>query len=392
MSAVEFEQELAAPAPSPAAEAEPEPAPKPPAPAPEAVPNPVAAAPAPAPVELTDPATDDALALAAIERVRRWLDRPGAAKPDRAAERLAGLLQDPAGLDFAIGFVDKVVRPEDPKVSARNFEALSRDIPGFLDWYLKLGITVGGGFGIVTPKLIIPLVKRAMREMVSHLVIDATPGRLARPLAKLREDGTRLNINLLGEAVLGEDEAASRLEGTTALLRRDDVDYVSIKVSGVAPQLQLWAFDETVDHVVDRLLPLYRLAAESSPPKFINLDMEEYRDLDLTIAVFERLLTRPELARLEAGIVLQAYLPDALAAYRRLAAFAKERRANGGAGIKVRLVKGANLAMERVDAALHGWPLAVVGSKAASDANYKRVLQEALLPDNAFAVRLGVAS
>ncbi|MDR7233731.1 bifunctional proline dehydrogenase/L-glutamate gamma-semialdehyde dehydrogenase [Agrococcus sp. BE272] len=415
MSAVDLEQELAAPAPAPAVEpgpapepvasapapvptpapapaAAPTPAPEPPAPAPEAVPNPVAAAPAPAPVELTDPATDDALALAAIERVRRWLDRPGAAKPDRAAERLAGLLQDPAGLDFAIGFVDKVVRPEDPKVSARNFEALSRDIPGFLDWYLKLGITVGGGFGIVTPKLIIPLVKRAMREMVSHLVIDATPGRLARPLAKLREDGTRLNINLLGEAVLGEDEAASRLEGTTALLRRDDVDYVSIKVSGVAPQLQLWAFDETVDHVVDRLLPLYRLAAESSPPKFINLDMEEYRDLDLTIAVFERLLTRPELARLEAGIVLQAYLPDALAAYRRLAAFAKERRANGGAGIKVRLVKGANLAMERVDAALHGWPLAVVGSKAASDANYKRVLQEALLPDNAFAVRLGVAS
>ncbi|HET8868448.1 MAG TPA: bifunctional proline dehydrogenase/L-glutamate gamma-semialdehyde dehydrogenase, partial [Agrococcus sp.] len=321
-----------------------------------------------------------------------WLARSADGKRDKAEERLAGLLRDPQGLDFAIGFVDKVVRPEDPKVSARNFEELSRDIPGFLDWYLKLGVTLGGGFGIVSPRLIIPMVKKAMREIVSHLVIDATPAKLGKPLAKLRESGSRLNINLLGEAVLGDQEATSRLEGTMELLQRDDVDYVSVKVSAVAPQLQLWAFDETVEHVVERLLPLYRLAASSTPPKFVNLDMEEYRDLDLTIAVFERLMVKPELARLEAGIVLQAYLPDALAAYRRLAAFAQERRAQGGACIKVRLVKGANLPMERVDASLHGWPLATLPSKESSDANYKRVLREALTAENAAAVRIGVAS
>src|SRR5690606_5783272 len=243
-------------------------------------------------------------------------------KPDKAAERLAGLLKDPAGLDFAIGFVDRVVRPEDPRVGAHNFEILSRDIPGFLDWYLKLGVTVGGGFGIVTPRLVIPIVKRAMRDLLSHLVIDASPNRLGRPLAKLREDGTRLNVTLLGEAVLGEQEAQSRLEGTMALLQRDDVDHVSVRLSAIAPRPQLWAFDETVDQLVERLLPLYRLAAESTPHKRVDLDMEEHRDRDLTLAVFERLLTRPELASLEAGIAVQAYLPDALATYRRLAAFA----------------------------------------------------------------------
>ncbi|WP_422665092.1 bifunctional proline dehydrogenase/L-glutamate gamma-semialdehyde dehydrogenase [Agrococcus beijingensis] len=345
-----------------------------------------------APVVLTEPDTDDPHALAAIERVRSWLARPSEAKQEKSAERLAGLLQDPRGLDFAVGFVDKVIRPEDPKVSARNVETLSREMPGFLDWYLKLGLSAGGGLGLVAPKLVIPVVKRAMRDMFGHLVIDASPNRLAKPLARLREDGTRVDLTLLGEAVLGDEEAASRLEGIVALLKRDDVGSVSITVSSIAPQLQLWAFDETVDQVVDRLLPLYRLAAESNPPKLITLDTEEYRHLDLTIAVFERLLVRPELAKLEAGIALQAYLPDALAAYRRLAAFAKDRRAEGGAGIKVRLMKGANLAMERVDAAIHGWPLATAASKASSDASFKRVLREALLPENAFAVRLGVAS
>ena len=34
--------------------------------------------------------------------------------------------------------------------------------------------------------------------------------------------------------------------------------------------------------------------------------MEEYRDLDLTIAVFTRILEDPRLQGLEAGIVLQA--------------------------------------------------------------------------------------
>ncbi len=384
----------------PAAERRREPQP-PPAEAARVAPSPATAARPPQPstaapaAPAAQPQTDDAFALAAIERVRGWLARSGEGREkgrDKAEERLAGLLKDPEGLDFAIGFVDKVIRPEDPKVSARNFEELSRDIPGFLDWYLKLGVTLGGGFGIVSPKLIIPMVKKAMREIVSHLVIDATPGRLAKPLARLREDGTRVDLNLLGEAVLGEEEAAARLEATVALLERDDVDGVSVTVSTMAPQLQPWAFEETVDRVAERLLPLYRLAAQSTAPKVVTLDMEQYRDLDLALAVFERLLSRPELARLEAGIVVQAYLPEALAAYRRLAAFAKERRAQGGAGIKVRLVKGAGLAMERVDARLHGWPLAVLPSKEATDANFKRVLREALAPDNAFAVRLGVAS
>ena len=95
--------------------------------------------------------------------------------------------------------------------------------------------------------------------------------------------------------------------------------------------------------------------------------MEEYRDLDLTIAVFTRILEDPRLRSLEAGIVLQAYLPDALPALEQLTAWARARVAAGGARIKVRLVKGANLAMERVDAVMHDWSLATYDTKLDSD-------------------------
>ncbi|MCZ4150237.1 hypothetical protein BZG21_38265, partial [Escherichia coli] len=127
-------------------------------------------------------------------------------------------------------------------------------------------------------------------------------------------EGVHLNVNLLGEAILGEGEAARRLDGTTKLLERDDVDYVSIKVSSTVAPHNHWAFDEAVEHIVQKLQPLYQLAASSPKKKFINLDMEEYKDLELTMAVFTKILSKPEFKELPAGIVLQAYLPDALGA------------------------------------------------------------------------------
>ncbi len=89
--------------------------------------------------------------------------------------------------------------------------------------------------------------------------------------------------------------------------------------------------------------------------------------------------------------MLQAYLPDALSAMIRLQEWSAARRARGGAGIKVRLVKGANLPMEQVEASIHGWPLATWHTKLESDINYKRVVDYALHPDRITNIRLGIA-
>jgi RHH-type transcriptional regulator, proline utilization regulon repressor / proline dehydrogenase / delta 1-pyrroline-5-carboxylate dehydrogenase len=331
------------------------------------------------------------LADETIATVERWLAESRETPADPSAARLAGVLKDPVGLEFTLGFVDMVVRPEDLRVAARNLETVAKRIPRFLPWYLRAAITVGGGFATLLPWVIVPIARWVLRRMVGHLIADARPVQLTKAIARTRTPGIRLNLNLLGEAVLGDGEADHRLAGTRELLARDDVDYVSIKVSSVASQLSMWAFDETVDRVVERLLPLYTLAAEAPGKKFINLDMEEFRDLDLTVSVFTKLLEKKELQKLEAGIVLQAYLPDALTAYKGLTKWAIARRNAGGAGIKVRLVKGANLAMEHVDSAIHGWPLATYDTKQQTDTNYKRVLDWALTPERTDAVRLGIA-
>lgn len=329
------------------------------------------------------------LAERAIALAERWVAESAEVTVDPSAERLAGVLKDPNGLPFTLGFVDGVMRPESLTAAATNLQRVAPLAPAFLPWYLRAAVRTGGVVAPVLPTPVVPIARRVLREMVGHLIVDARPDKLGPALQTLRESGARLNLNLLGEAVLGEAEALRRLEGIHELVRRDDVDYVSVKVSAIASHLSMWAFDEIVDRVVERLRPLYLSASEDGT--FLNLDMEEYRDLDLTMAVFMRLLDDPRLKGLEAGIVLQAYLPDALPALRTLTAWARERVAAGGARIKIRLVKGANLAMEHVDAVMHDWPTAPYESKLDTDANYVRCLDEALRPENTQAVRIGVA-
>ncbi|RKR75342.1 proline dehydrogenase family protein [Frondihabitans australicus] len=336
-------------------------------------------------------AIPEGLADAAVALAGDWARRAGSAPSTGSAELLSQVLKDESGLAFTIGFVDRVVRPEDLGVAARNLRTLSASAPAFLPWHLRAAVRIGGVLAPVMPGLVVPLARRVLRRMVGHLIVDSRDDRLGAAIAALRKDGTRLNLNLLGEAVLGDAEADHRLAGTRALLERDDVDYVSIKVSSIVSQLSMWAFDETVARVVEKLTPLYEIAATSRQAKFINLDMEEYRDLDLTLTVFTTLLDQPQLKHLEAGIVLQTYLPDALSAMQRLSAWSTARVDAGGAPVKVRVVKGANLAMEHVDAAVHDWPLATYDTKRQSDTNYKRVLSWAMTPSRTRAVRLGVA-
>ncbi len=331
------------------------------------------------------------LADAAIELVKQWVQEAEVQKVSPAAKRLAGLLQDPNGLDFAVGFVDGVIRPEDINVAAKNFASLRSIVPGFLPWGLRVLIGLGAIFARLFPFIVIPIARKALRTLVSHLVIDASAGRLGSSLRRIAKSGAKLNINLLGEAVLGEEEAKRRLIKIAELLSRKDVDYISVKVSAAVAPHSKWAFDQNVDHVVKRLTPLYELAMRDGANKFINLDMEEYHDLDLTIEVFKKVLGQPQFKNLEAGIVLQAYLPDALRAMIDLQQWASLRVLAGGAPIKVRVVKGANLPMERVDAEIHGWPLATVESKAHADANYKRVLNYALTAERVKNVKIGVA-
>ncbi|MDA8062182.1 MAG: bifunctional proline dehydrogenase/L-glutamate gamma-semialdehyde dehydrogenase [Actinomycetota bacterium] len=317
------------------------------------------------------------------------------ARRERAqGRRIARLLDDDAGLAFVLALTDEVLRIRDPARAARHLRELvagagSGRFLGPVDrWLLAAGATMAEAF----PHAVVPLVRARVRAELAGFVLPAERRPLSRHIARRRSEGTRLNVNLLGEAVLGEEEAARRLDAVVELLGRPEVDYVSVNISSIAAQIHVESFEAEVERVSARLRRLYDEALRHRPRKFVNLDMEEYRDLELTVACFERVLSEEPYLGLDAGIVLQAYLPDSTRVLSELLPWARERHAERGGTVKVRFVKGANLATERVEAELAGWPQAPFETKAEVDANYKRMLDLALDPSNAGALRIGVAS
>ena len=319
-----------------------------------------------------------------------------------AARKLGRMLDDPAGKALTLSLADQVFRSEFPRRVANQFRYLvkSYGAPKYLPLHERLAMSLGAFGAMLFPGKVMPLVARKMRSESREVILPAEPEPFGKHAARRAEQGTQLNVNQLGEAILGEEEAGRRLDAVVGRLKDPLVSYVSVKISAIYSQINLMAFDESLETVKERLRKLYRTAKEFpfQPPggkahaKFVNLDMEEYRDLHLTLAAFREVLDEPEFHDFSAGIVLQAYLPDSFEHQQELTRWAIDRIEAGGRPIKVRLVKGANLAMEAVDASLHGWEQAPYGSKPEVDANYKRMVEYGCRPEHARAVRIGIAS
>ncbi|NND73860.1 MAG: bifunctional proline dehydrogenase/L-glutamate gamma-semialdehyde dehydrogenase [Ilumatobacter sp.] len=334
---------------------------------------------------------DDAVALAGRLLAASLADESRAER--RRRERLGRLLADANGRELILALTDEVLRVDDPRVAARRFGELVEQYPtpalGAVDGVM---LRAGASIAPKLPRLVMPLVVRRVKAETRGIVLPADDPAFARHLTQRADDGVRLNINPLGEAILSDAEADERMRIVLEKIARPDVDYVSVKISSIVANLDVLAFDDTVARVADRLRTLFQAANAARPRTFVNLDMEEYRDLDLTLAAYMAVLGEDEFATTDAGIVLQAYLPDSHDAAERLGAWAVARRDAGGGRIKVRLVKGANLAMEEVEAELHGWVAAPYGTKADVDASYKALLDSLLRPEWSDAIRVGIAS
>ena len=338
------------------------------------------------------------------ERVARAIDlaaelvRASAAdetpRERRRRRRLGRLVSDEAGRELTLALTDQVLRIDGARRSAARFAALvgENGAPTALAPFDKARLLAGSRLAKALPGLVMPLVERRILAEAHGVVLPAEDPAFAAHVRRRRAEGVRLNVNVLGEAILSDAEAEHRMALLRSRLARPDVDYISVKLSAIVANLDVYAFDDSVTRICERLRELYRDGMRATPATFVNLDMEEYGDLELTMAAFTTVLDEHQFHTLDAGIVLQAYLPDSHEALERLGTWALARRQRGGGRIKVRIVKGANLDMEQAEAELHGWQQAPYPSKADVDASYKAMLDSALRPEWADAVRVGIAS
>jgi len=342
---------------------------------------------------VTDPKID-ATAITSVAQARDLIHTSETLRTRKDAanrKRFARLFRDPKAIEVTITLTDEVMRIHSTKEAVTIFSRAAKkaSIRGF-GLLNMLGLHLLRALSRALPHFVTTLVHQRVRALSKGLILPYEASALTKLLRARSKQGIRLNINVLGEAVLGQHEADTRFKQILEMIARPDVDYISVKLSAVVAQMVTIDHAGSLTKVCERLRLLYRAAAEDKT--FVNLDMEEYRDLALTMTAFKKVLSEPEFAGATAGIVLQAYLPESHSAFHNLATWAVQRHAKSGGTIKIRLVKGANLAMESAEAEFNGWSAAPYPTKSDVDASYSRLIDTALRPEFGAAVRIGIAS
>ena len=320
----------------------------------------------------------------------------------RQQAELDRMLQSPSDKATLTQITDQAFRTSDPHRAVEHLIHIL-DVQGVPRFFGPVDRTLMRGFqsfGSYLPGVALPLVKEHMQKETANVILPGEKSLLVQHLAGRSREGVRMNVNFLGEAILSEPESARRLEQYLEGLQWPETEVVSIKISTLYSQISALAREQTVAVLCDRLEMLFRAADRArfvrpdgqSLPKFVYLDMEEYRDKDLTAEAFMRTLDRPGLEEVRAGIALQAYIPDSFGTMLRIQEWARRRVAAGRGRITIRLVKGANMESERVEASLRGWPQAPYQTKLETDANYKHMIHELLKPENLAAMDVGIAS
>ena len=320
----------------------------------------------------------------------------------REQHKYAVMVQRPQDKKFLVKMLDESSQIRDRRILAKRIKTLldQYGVPEFLNKRDSFLFKMYQAFGHHFDFIAIPIIKKRLRMNTSQVIINEARPQLTKHLAIRAKEKIGQNVNLLGEVVLGNGEADHRYHHYLKALESPDINYISVKISGIYAQTHALNYEESFPELISRMSALYQKAIDFPytdeegvrRSKFINLDMEEYKDTHFTLRLFKTVLSLPQFKNYSAGIVVQAYLPDAYDFQTELIEFAKARVAEGGAPIKMRLVKGCNLEMETVISSLRGWPNPIRPSKEEVDANYLHLLERALMPENARVLHLGVAS
>lgn len=284
-------------------------------------------------------------------------------------------------------FVDVLPMLRTHEQISRHLNEYYEEVRSHLPWAVRLGMNVSQSNRVLERTLALNarrnVIRMAERFIAGHEVND-----VARTVSQLRQKDFAFTLDLLGEAIISEAEAEAYQQSYLRLLtglgplaqdwpehRLLDWDTsgpiprvnLSLKLSALVSQFRPIAPQATATAVKQRLRPILHAAREHDA--YIHIDMEQYAFKDLTLEIFQQVLMEPEFRDFEhAGIVIQAYLPDAERDLQSLLKWTQAR----GTPITIRLVKGAYWDFETVYAAQHGWPVPVYTQKWQSDANFER--------------------
>ncbi len=291
-------------------------------------------------------------------------------------------------------FIDVLPSLSDNALAVRIFREYLKEAEG-TEGAAPLILRSAEAFSRVPAAVAAPLIRTAVRSLSRQFIAGSAPPDALPAIEELITGGAFVSLDLLGEAVVSEAEAAqyakrylelldffgSRIGKSSDAGTTNSID-ISLKLSSFYSQTDPLNFEGSLEHMIAALRPVLEKARERGAS--LTFDMEQYYHKDLVIASFKRVLSEYE--SLRGNIALQVYLKDTREDLLALIRWAKEGRRKIG----IRLVKGAYWDYEVVNSRQKGWPVPVFLSKDETDANYEELTK--VLMENADAVRPAIAT
>lgn len=319
------------------------------------------------------------------------------------AQVVAWCLSDPRLKTQVLRLIDCLPSLQSPRAVVQHLRDYFASDGLRLPAALRLGVAWSRA-GLFTAPMAAFTIHRMVEQVARQFIAATKPEDAVEVIQRFAARGVLVSFDVLGEQVVSESEAdayAARYAQLITVLsagcdrapaRHESGGagggsirpHLSIKPSSLSSRADPLRFEESVESILGRLVPLARLADARGVA--ITLDMESYELRDLTLEVAKRLLRDPEAgARMRLGIVIQAYLRDAEPVLEELLAWLAAHRRQ----VDVRLVKGAYWDYEVARAQQQGWPEPVYRDKRQTDDAFERLTLRLLESHPAVRTQIG---
>jgi RHH-type proline utilization regulon transcriptional repressor/proline dehydrogenase/delta 1-pyrroline-5-carboxylate dehydrogenase len=264
---------------------------------------------------------------------------------------------------------------------------------------LRFGAKSAGIGGRLGTKVLGKIIQTNLENMALQFIIGNTISNTVNNLNRLRRKNFAFTVDILGEATVSEKEADSYAENYIRLLEgfqqaksnwtalgtaNSALDWghapkvnISIKPSALYSQINPTDFEGSVEHILDRLKPVYRQVIELNGFMCIDTEMRKYKEI--TFEVYRRLRSDSEFKDYpHLGLAMQTYLKSSDQDIDLMLDWARQQNLP----ISIRLVKGAYWDYEIVVARQNGWSIPVYTNKAETDAAFERSAEKILRNHN----------
>lgn len=184
----------------------------------------------------------------------------------REQNMYATMVERPSDKKFLVQMLDESSQIRDNRKLAKRIKTLIDEfgVPEFLSkrdaWLFRMYQSFGYHFYPIA----IPIIKKRLRTDTSRVILDAARPALTKHLAERNHEDIGQNVNLLGEVVLGDKEADKRYYDTIEALKQPDINYISVKISGIYAQTHALNYEESLSRTgashVEALSDCHRLS------------------------------------------------------------------------------------------------------------------------------------